>query len=99
MEFTTGQHDVLQSAIRMWGENAQEAMLVGEVGELLTMFGRRSQGRDTPEDWVSEIADVIIMLEQLAKMRGYAEVKVEVDRKMSRLEDKIMDRKMDKWSW
>jgi len=37
-------------------------MAVGECGEFLTLVGRKAQNRDTVEDWISEISDVIIMM-------------------------------------
>ena len=64
-------------------------MLIGEFGELLTLFGRRAQGRDTPEDWISEIADCMIMLEQMAIMHGYVKVQEKLDYKIQRLQNRL----------
>ena len=33
-------------------------MLIGEMGELLTLFGRRAQWRDSREQWISEISPI-----------------------------------------
>ena len=57
MRFSQEQHLTLNSALKTWGDYEQYQMLIGELGELLTLFGRRVQGRDTPEEWITEIAD------------------------------------------
>ena len=38
------------------------SMMVGEIGELLTLVGRSMQGRDQLEDWVDELADVYLQV-------------------------------------
>ena len=38
------------------------SMMVGEIGELLTLVGRSVQGRDQLEDWVDELADVYLQV-------------------------------------
>ena len=42
------------------------SMMVGEIGELLTLVGRSMQGRDQLEDWVDELADVYLQVHILA---------------------------------
>lgn len=89
MKFTEEQHKILDAAIQTWGEQAQEAMAVGECGEFIALQGRKAQGRTTPEDWVSEIADVYIMMEQMAKMHGYLTVQQAIDYKLNRLKARL----------
>jgi len=89
MNFSDEQNNILQKAIDTWGEEAQNSMVIGELGELLTLYGRKAQGRDTEEDWISEIADVLIIVEQLARMHGYNKVKRMVDTKMERLKGRL----------
>jgi NTP pyrophosphatase (non-canonical NTP hydrolase) len=55
----------LKEIIEHYGKENQLQMVVGEIGELLALFGKEAQGRASKEDWVEEIADVEIMLEQL----------------------------------
>ncbi|MFA6132624.1 MAG: hypothetical protein WC869_01255 [Phycisphaerae bacterium] len=76
---------VCEKATRIWGHQAQEAMLVGEIGELLTMFGRRAQRRDTQEQWIDEIADVTMMIHQLAIMHGKEAVEARIAVKLEKL--------------
>lgn len=89
MNFSDEQNNILQKAIDTWGEEAQNSMVIGELGELLTLYGRKAQGRDTEEDWISEIADVLIIVEQLARMHGYDRVRQMIDTKMDRLNNRL----------
>lgn len=89
MKFTSDQNITLQNALDTWGERDQKAMAIGEVGEYLSLVGRQAQNRASNEDWISEIADVIIMMEQMAKLYGYNKVQEMVDYKMHRLAGKL----------
>lgn len=93
MKIDENQLDVLRDAVNTYGATDQYNMLVGEFGELLTLFGRRAQNRDTREDWISEIADCMIMLEQLAYMFGRDDVKTRIDQKIDRLKLRLEDYK------
>ena len=76
---------ICAEATRLWGTEAQEAVAIGEIGELLTMFGRRAQKRDTPEQWVDEIADVLMMANQLAIIHGKDAVEERLAQKVEKL--------------
>lgn len=76
---------VCAEATRVWGVEAQEAVAIGEIGELLTMFGRRARKRDTPEQWVDEIADVLMMASQLAVIHGKGAVEARLQIKIEKL--------------
>ena len=89
MKFTEEQNKILRAAIDVFGYDDQEKMAIGECGEFLSLQGKRAQGRDTQEDWISEIADVIIMIEQMSKMYGEERVQEMIDFKMNRLKDRI----------
>ena len=82
--------DICRLATKTWGVESQEAMAVGEIGELLTMFGRRVQYRDCEDQWIDEIADCLIMLNQLAHLHGYNKVEDRVGDKIHRLRLKLM---------
>lgn len=64
---------VLLDLIRNNGYRLQESVAIGEIGELLSLFGREAQGRATEEEWVDEISDCLIMITQLMIMRGRQE--------------------------
>lgn len=89
MNLTTHQHQVLNDAIAFWGQESQIAMAIGEIGELLTLFGRAAQGRDDDDQWRDEIADVLITVMQMAKIYGESEVWGRVALKIARLESKL----------
>lgn len=89
MIFTEQHRQTLSAAIQTWGVSEQESMAIGECGEFLGLFGKRAQGRATEDDWISEISDVIIMMEQMSHMHGYDKVKSMVDYKMARLKVRL----------
>lgn len=80
---------ICQRAVDAFGIPSQEAMLIGEVGELLTLYGRRAQGRDDPQQWIDEIADILIMAHQLAYIHGKDAVEARMVEKMPKLLQRI----------
>ena len=81
--------EVCKQATVVWGVPAQEAVAVGEIGELLTLFGKRQQKRTLAADWVDEIADCIIMLHQLAGIHGLAAVEARIAEKIPKIKLRI----------
>jgi NTP pyrophosphatase (non-canonical NTP hydrolase) len=63
---TSTQTEILEDAIKTWGEASQVAVAIGEIGEFLSEVGKTAQGRSTIERTVDEIADVIICMLQIA---------------------------------
>lgn len=55
-------------AIMLWGADAQTATFIEEIGEFLQAWNKLSRGRITREEYVSEIADVYIMIQQMIHM-------------------------------
>ena len=55
------------------------------MGELITAISREQDGRATTEQVITEIADVQIMMRQLALIYGIDAVAKEIDRKQRRL--------------
>ena len=76
-----------EAAISKWGVEAQRNMAFEEIGELLTALARDRRGRATPEEIITELADVTIMCEQLATVLGFDLYKLEIERKLLRLRD------------
>ena len=72
-----------------FGIENQTFMLVEECAELLNAVAKLKRGRATKEDIITELADVSIMVEQLAFFYGWDEFKEEKERKLTRLEDRI----------
>ena len=79
-----------EDAVRTWPARDQEAVAIGEIGELLTLVGRSAQGRANPEEWATELADVYIMLHQLISLRStQKDFEQALDRQMTKLEGRI----------
>ena len=82
-------HKIYETAIVKWGEHAQKMMAVGECGEFLSEIGREVQGRSSPEKMIDEIADVMIMMNQMAMLYGENEVKERIKVKIDRVKTKL----------
>jgi len=86
---------VLKDALRFWGIDAQEMMLVEETGELLHALARRhrchSQGEyeQRKAALIEEVADVQVMLDQFTLTLGEDAVHEQYARKMARLRGKL----------
>lgn len=80
---------VYEAAIEQWGVHAQKMMAVGECGEFLAEFGREVQGRSSPEKMIDEIADVMIMMNQMAMIYGEDEVRKRIDVKVNKVKTKL----------
>ena len=83
------QETILQQAVDLYGYATQEQMAVGECGEFLSLFGRRVQGRSNDSEFIDEIADVTIMMRQMARIYGVKEVQARIDYKLSRLKERM----------
>jgi NTP pyrophosphatase (non-canonical NTP hydrolase) len=80
---------ILDGAIEAWGEDAQVDMAIEEMGELQTALMQYYRDRADEVDVAEEIADVQIILDQLAVMFG-DELVVEFERKkLLRLRDRV----------
>ena len=78
---------IYKEAIAKWGEEAQVNMLNEECGELITAVAQFRRGRTSHHDVMTELADVSIMIEQIATMMNYEDFEKEKDRKLIRLRD------------
>lgn len=81
---------IYRAAIDAWGVDAQQWMVVEELGELQTALSQMRRGRIGPEDVADEIADATIMLEQLQLMLGVEKLTQQcVERKIQRLQRRL----------
>lgn len=81
--------DLYRQAIAKWGEDAQINMVNEECGELIAAIAQFKRGRTSHHDVMTELADVSIMVEQLATMMNYEDFEVEKDRKLQRLKERL----------
>ena len=79
--------NLYKEAINKWGEEAQVNMLNEECGELITAVAQFRRGRTSHHDVMTELADVFIMVEQIASMMSYDDFEKELDRKLIKLRD------------
>jgi NTP pyrophosphatase (non-canonical NTP hydrolase) len=79
--------NLYKEAIEKWGEEAQINMLNEECGELIAAVAQFKRGRTSHHDVMTELADVFIMVEQIATMMNYDDFEKELERKLIRLRD------------
>lgn len=65
-----GKKGLYARALTEFGAAQQRLMLIEEIGELLNAFAKLPRGRATEEDVLEELADVSIMIEQMALLYG-----------------------------
>ena len=80
---------IYKTALSKYGEEAQLNMLYEEMGELLTAIARLKRGRANHFDVMTELADVSIMVEQMATLMSFDDFETEKDRKLNRLKEKL----------
>lgn len=86
---TNDQKNSLIHAINHFGVDHQIDKAVEEMGELITALSRRRLERSHREDIAEEIADVLIVANQLRIIYGGELVDQLIDQKLNRLEDII----------
>lgn len=88
--------ELYQKALSKWGASAQKKMLMEEVGELLSAVGKFDRMRVEENSVITELADVSIMVEQMATLFGYENFEKEKEYKLNRLEKRL--KKHETWS-
>ena len=81
--------ELFREVIKAWGIENQVFMVMEESGEMLNALAKANRGRVTKEDVITELADVSIMMEQMAVHFGYDEFKAEKERKLNRLRERL----------
>lgn len=80
---------IARMAVIKFGPESQKRMAVEEAAELINALMKESRGRVTDADIITEIADVQIMMGQMAIIYGYDKVAQERERKLERLAARI----------
>ncbi len=86
--------DLCAEAVEVYGTEAQTWMAIEEMAELSNAIAKHRRGRVTNLDVCEEIADVAIMMIQLAYIYGADEVNDYLEQKIERL-DKRLDKHRD----
>ena len=81
--------DVYDRALAKYGHEAQIVMAQEECSELITGLCRWYRDRSDADDVAEEIADVQIMMKQLARIVGEEQVASERKRKLDRLRERL----------
>lgn len=81
--------ELYKKAINTWGEEAQVNMLYEECGELITAIAQFRRGRAMQKDVMTELADVSIMVEQIATLLNFEDYEAEKNKKLKRLEKRL----------
>lgn len=89
MERNNNELKIYNRALNRFGISAQQWMLVEEVGELLDAIAKLKRNRCTKADVITELADVHIMVEQMALFYGWEDFVKEKELKLKRLEDRL----------
>lgn len=87
--------DLYNKALNAYGINAQLWVLIEEMAELANEVAKLMRERSGKQEIITELADVKIMVEQIAFFFGYNEVNVEMHRKLERLEERIKNHKQN----
>lgn len=82
-------YKIMNTALNKYGIENQKWMLIEECGELLNAIAKLKRGRSTKEEIITELADVHIMVEQMAFFFGWNEFKAEKKRKLIRLNERL----------
>lgn len=81
--------EIYQRALSSYGIVTQKWVLVEECAELLNAIAKLKRGRSTKEEIITELADVHIMVEQMAFFFGWDEFEDEKERKLQRLWERL----------
>lgn len=81
--------DIYNRALNVYGYNAQRLMLIEEIGELLNAIAKLPRARATIDDVIEELADVAIMIDQMAFYWGWSEFHTKKEMKLERLQERL----------
>lgn len=77
-------------ALTKYGIISQRWMLIEELGELLDAIAKLERKRIKIEDLMTELADASIMIEQISLYYGWDQFMQERERKLIRLNERLL---------
>jgi hypothetical protein len=89
VEWPNGYDETMGKAIEKWGVDSQWHVAVGECGEFVALTGLQAEGRLTLDKVIDEVADVTIMMRQMANIYGVDAVNERIKFKLDRLSKMI----------
>lgn len=85
---------ILSKALKTYGIESQRMMVIEECSELMNVLAKHTRGRiSNVEDILTELADVSIMVDQMALYFGYDGFLKERQSKLERLKERLNKRK------
>lgn len=78
--------EIYAKTIAKWGEKAQYDQAIEECAELIATLQHFARGKVEPDRVVDELADVFLMVGQLAYMFGEERLAAAVEEKISKLQ-------------
>lgn len=75
--------------LNKWGIINQVFMVMEECGELLNVLAKAKRYRAGKDEIITELADVSIMVEQMAFFYGEKDFLIEKERKLQRLKKRL----------
>lgn len=81
--------DLYKQVLAKWGTVAQVMMTIEECSELIDALCKLDRYRVNEDAVITEIADVMIMCEQMSILFGEELVEKEKDRKLERLKQRL----------
>lgn len=81
--------NLYRKAMNIYGFSSQVTMAVEECSELIDAICKFMRDRVGDDDIITEIADVMIMCEQLSYYFGKEKVELEKERKLERLKERL----------
>ena len=85
-------HEIVSDALATFGAEHQRIMCMEECAELIDALAKYDRGRADAKDVITELADVSIMVEQMAIFFGKEEFETEKERKLKRLLERINEK-------
>ena len=91
MRFTEEQNNIMLKALKQYGVDAQDDIAIEEMSELTKAIikNRRYKTFSTLENLYEELADVMIMTEQILMSLDKDRVQVYINQKLERLNERL----------
>lgn len=91
--------EIYQEALDKWGASAQINMAIEEMSELTKELCKRLRGFDNDRALAEEMADVMIMMEQMQLLfENTRDIYFIMDRKCNRLADRLKEAPHREWA-
>lgn len=86
---TEAERNLFNKTLVEYGISSQKMMAIEECAELQNALAKLARGRVSTQDIITELADVSIMVDQLALFFGEKAFAEERNRKVRRLEERL----------